>query len=57
MTMGKKKKSNRFIKQNNNYHTFLFISFPSLQDCNVKMSNFTFYGKCTHVTMNFSFPF
>ena len=52
-----KKKSNRFIKQNNNYHTFLFISLPSLQDCYVKMSNFTFYGKCTQVTMNFSFPF
>ena len=32
----KVKKSNKFIKQNNNYHTFLFISLPSLQDCSVK---------------------
>ena len=39
----KVKKSNKFIKQNNNYHTFLFISLPSLQDCSVKclISHFT----------------
>ena len=25
-------------------HTFLYISLPSLHDCDVKMPNFTFYG-------------
>ena len=26
------------------HHTFLYISFPFLHDCDVKMPNFAFYG-------------
>ena len=29
-------------------HTFLYISLPSLHDCDVKMPNFTFYGGVGH---------
>ena len=42
-------------------HTpFLYISLPSLYDCDVKMPNFTFYGgggDCEQVMTNFSFSF
>ena len=42
-------------------HTFLYISLPSLHDCDVKMPNFTFYGGAggggKQVMTNFSFSF
>ena len=43
----KKKLNHRFIEQNNKFagaHAFVYISLPSLHDCDVKMPNFTFYG-------------
>ena len=38
-------------------HTFLYISLPSLHDCDMKMPNFTliFMGGCEQVMTNFSF--
>ena len=54
------KKSNRLIKQNNNFaraSRFLYISLPPLQDYNVKMPNFTFCGGRKQATTNFSFSF
>ena len=36
-------------------HTFLYISLPSLQDYDVKMPNFTFYGGREHKTTVFFF--
>ena len=39
--------NHRFIEQNNKFagaHAFVYISLPSLHDCDVKMPNFTFYG-------------
>ena len=51
---GDGKKSNGFIKQNK-HHAFLYISLPSLHDCGVKMSNFTFYEVRKQATTNFSF--
>ena len=53
---GDGKKSNGFIKQNK-HHVFLYISLPSLHDCGVKMSNFTFYEVRKQATTNFSFSF
>ena len=53
---GDGKKSNGFIKQNK-HHAFLYISLPSLHDCGVKMSNFTFYEVRKQATTNFSFSF
>ena len=39
-------------------HTFLYISLPSLHDCDVKMPNFTFYGGVGEQVMtDFSFSF
>ena len=42
-------------------HTFLYISLPSLHDCDVKMPNFTFYGGAggggEQVMTNCSFSF
>ena len=38
-------------------HAFLYISLPPLQDYNVKMPNFTFYGGRKQATTNFSFSF
>ena len=41
-------------------HTFLYISLPSLHDCDVKMPNFTFYGGVgggEQVMTNCSFSF
>ena len=39
------------------HHPFLYISLPPLQDYNVKMPNFTFYGERKQATTNFSFSF
>ena len=39
------------------HHAFLYISPPPLQDYNVKMPNFTFYGGRKQATTNFSFSF
>ena len=39
------------------HHAFLYISLPPLQDYNVKMPNFTFYGGRKQATTNFSFSF
>ena len=39
------------------HHAFLYISLPPLQDYNVKMANFTFYGGRKQATANFSFSF
>ena len=55
-------KNNRLIKQNNKFaraSTFflLYISLPPVQDYDVKMPNFTFYGGCKQAAMVFSFPF
>ena len=36
-------------------HTFLYISLPSLQDYDVKMPNFTFYGGREHKATVFFF--
>ena len=37
------------------HHAFLYISLPPLQDYNVKMPNFTFYGGRKQETTNFFF--
>ena len=38
---------NRFIKQKKEkFVRFLYISLPLLNDCDVKMLNFTYYGGC-----------
>ena len=39
------------------YHTFLYISLPSLHDYDVKMPNFTSYGERKQATTNFPFSF
>ena len=39
------------------HHTFLYISLPSPHDYDVKMHNFTFYGRRKQATTNFSFSF
>ena len=39
------------------HHAFLYISLPSLHDCNGKMPNFTIYGERKLVTAKFSFSF
>ena len=39
------------------HHTFLYISFPFLHDCDVKMPNFTFYGGLKKATTKFYFSF
>ena len=40
------------------HHAFLYISSPSLQDCNVKMRpRFTFCGKREHTRNDFLFLF
>ena len=39
------------------YHTFLYISFPFLHDCDVKMPNFAFYGGRKQATTKFYFSF
>ena len=42
-----RQKNNRFKKQNNNFASaitpFLYISFPLMHDCGVKMPNFSFF--------------
>ena len=42
-----RQKNNRFKKQNNNFARaitpFLYISFPPMHDCYLKMPNFAFY--------------
>ena len=38
-------------------HTFVFISFPFLHDCDVKMPNFAFYGGRKQATTKFYFSF
>lgn len=57
MTMRKSKKAAGLSSKTTTITLFCIISLPSMQDWSVKMSSFTFYGKCTHVTMDFSFPF
>ena len=37
------------------HHAFLYISQPLLQEYDVKMPNFTFYGGRKQATTNFSF--
>ena len=39
------------------HHAFLYISWPSLYDYNVKLPNFTFCGGHEHKATNFSFSF
>ena len=39
------------------HHTFLYISFPFLQDYDVKMPNFSFYGGRKQATTKFYFSF
>ena len=39
------------------HHAFLYISFPSLQDYDVKMPNFTFYRGSTQATTKFPLSF
>ena len=39
------------------HHTFLYISFPFLHDCDVKMPNFAFYGGRKQPTTKFYFSF
>ena len=39
------------------HHTFLYISFPLLNDCDVKMPNFAFYGGRKQATTKFYFSF
>ena len=39
------------------HHTFLYISFPFLHDCDVKMPNFAFYGGRKQATTKFYFSF
>ena len=39
------------------HHPFLYISLAPLQDYNVKMPNFTFYGGRKQATTNFFFLF
>ena len=34
-------------------HTFLYISLPSLHDCDVKMPNFTFEQVMTNCSFSF----
>ena len=36
-------------------HAFLYISLPSLHDCDAKISNFTFHGGRKQATTKFSF--
>ena len=38
-------------------HHSLYISLPSLYDCDVKMRNFSFYGGRKQATTNFPFSF
>ena len=38
-------------------HTFLYISLPFFQDCDVKLSNSMFYGERKQATKEFSFSF
>ena len=45
----------RFVNQNNNFARitlFLYISMPSLHDCDVKTLNCTFYGGRKQATTN-----
>ena len=52
-----RQKSNRFIKQNNNFagaSCFLYMSLPSLHDYHVKMPSFTFYGGRKQAKTKFS---
>ena len=48
-------------KQNNNFartsHFFLYISLPFLNDYDVKMPNFAFYGESEKTTAKFYFCF
>ena len=37
------------------HHAFLYISLPSLHDCDVKISNFTFFGEHEHKRTTFFF--
>ena len=39
------------------HHVFLYISLPSLHDCDVKIPNCKFYGGCKQATTNFFFAF
>ena len=39
------------------HHAFLYISLPLLDDYDVKMPSFTFYGGRKQATTNFSFSF
>ena len=39
------------------HRTFLYISFQFLQDCDVKMPNFSFYGGRKQATTIFYFSF
>ena len=39
------------------HHAFLYISLPSLHDCDVKMPNCKFYGGRKQATTNFFFAF
>ena len=39
------------------HHTFLYISFPFLHDCDVKMPNFAFYAGRKQATTKFYFSF
>ena len=39
------------------HHAFLYISLPFLQDYDVKMPNFAFYGGCKQAKTKFSFSF
>ena len=39
------------------HHTFLYISFPFLHDCDVKMPNFAFYGGRKQATTKFYLSF
>ena len=56
----KKKKSNRFNKQNNNFarasHFFVHF-FPFLHHYDVKMLYFAFYGRRKQATTKLYFPF
>lgn len=35
------------------HHAFKYISLSSLLDCDVNLTNFTFYGGCKEATKNF----
>ena len=39
------------------YHTYLYISFPSLHDYDVKIPNFERYGERKQATTKFNFFF